>query len=273
MDNDFFDEKKTLIDKMDIISYVPKKGYKLIYRYSSDWGDYIGQTNHSIKERAGKYGSKYLGNDSKWAKAIKKYGIDQFKIEILAEVPDVEADEREKYYIAKYDSWQAGFNSTPGGKTYTCDPGDIKHIFIDLKTIYNNCSSETQNALVNIFQILNGEKLKNVNSFESELLRLIKELNDSIIGYSYYAGESEYVTYYATPLLFCYNFDIEKDAIDIVNDFMECRENPLYKEWSNLTLLWRICSEYWAYEECLGGDIVTSGDADLYVFTWGKEKI
>lgn len=274
MDNDFFHENQTLAERMKIISYTPKKGYKLIYRYSSDWGDYIGQTSLSIKGRAGNYGSKYLNNnDSKWAKAIKKYGIDQFNIEILAEVPEAEADEKEKYYIAKYNSWQAGFNSTPGGKIYKCHAGDIKRIFVDLKEKYRNCSFETQNALISIFQVLNGEELKSVNDFEFEFLRLIKSLNEGEIGYSYYAMESEYATYYASPLLFCYNFDIEEDAVEIMQSFAKKRIDNSYSNWLDGYLMWYTCSNSWMYKECFGGDIITDGDADMYAFTWGKEKI
>ena len=119
-------------EKERIISYTPKPGNKIIYRYSSEMGDYIGQTKYSIKKRAGKNGAGYTDNefDTKWSKAIKRYGIDSFDIEILEEVPIEKADEKEKYYIAKYNTWRAGFNSTPGGKAYKCGTGDIKRTLL-----------------------------------------------------------------------------------------------------------------------------------------------
>jgi hypothetical protein len=37
--------------------------------------------------------------------------------------------------------------------------------------------------------------------------------------------------------------------------------------------MWEICTEFWAYEECLGGDIITGDDTERYTFVWGEERI
>lgn len=47
--------------------------------------------------------------------AIKKYGIENFDFSIVEECPVEKLDERERYWIAFYDSYNKGYNRTPGG--------------------------------------------------------------------------------------------------------------------------------------------------------------
>lgn len=47
--------------------------------------------------------------------AIKKYGIDNFDFSIIEECPISLLDERERYWIAYYDSYNNGYNRSPGG--------------------------------------------------------------------------------------------------------------------------------------------------------------
>ena len=49
-------------------------------------------------------------------RALKKYGVDSFTWELLEEVPKENLNEREKYYIEKYDSFYNDYNSTLGGE-------------------------------------------------------------------------------------------------------------------------------------------------------------
>lgn len=87
---------------------------------------YIGKTISSkVKSRWGKGGYGYIRDnaDHKFARAINKYGWDNFNHEVIG---IVEADtkeqlnkdlaEWEKYYIDKYDSYYDGYNSTLGGE-------------------------------------------------------------------------------------------------------------------------------------------------------------
>lgn len=48
-------------------------------------------------------------------KAFRKYGIDNFSFEIIELVSEQELYEREKYWIAFYDSYNNGYNETIGG--------------------------------------------------------------------------------------------------------------------------------------------------------------
>lgn len=50
-------------------------------------------------------------------RAIRKYGLENFKFEVLQECPISDLNKLEKKYIAKYDSFRkSGYNSTKGGQ-------------------------------------------------------------------------------------------------------------------------------------------------------------
>lgn len=79
---------------------------------------YIGQTTTTLRTRF----CQHLKNSTlktrhyKIYNAIKKYGKEKFYIECLERnIPIEELDEREIYYIEKYNSFEKGYNSTKGG--------------------------------------------------------------------------------------------------------------------------------------------------------------
>ena len=80
---------------------------------------YVGQTTRTIKARAGKEGNNYCkeGCTAKFANSIRKWGWNAFEVTILEEGIQTleELNEKEKYYIKIYDSYNNGYNSTEGG--------------------------------------------------------------------------------------------------------------------------------------------------------------
>lgn len=85
---------------------------------------YIGQTRRTIERRW--YEHKYestqkenSGYDMLIHKAFRKYGIDNFYIEILEECNNSMLDEREKYWISFYKSNIEGYNTLIGGKPFS----------------------------------------------------------------------------------------------------------------------------------------------------------
>lgn len=58
-------------------------------------------------------------------KAFRKYGIENFKFEVLEECPFEKLKEREIFWIQYYDSYHNGYNATPGGDL--CDIKGEKH--------------------------------------------------------------------------------------------------------------------------------------------------
>jgi len=91
--------------------------YGIIYKaiLLADGRIYVGQTTRSLKERISEHlhkGLFYFSN------AIKKYGVDGFKWEIIDKSnSQKELDEKEGYYIDLYKSntKEFGFNLTSGG--------------------------------------------------------------------------------------------------------------------------------------------------------------
>lgn len=78
---------------------------------------YIGQTIHTVEIRKKEHidAAKY-GNNSVIYRAMRKYGIENFIFTEIECCEDALLDEREIYWIAYFDSYNNGYNSTAGGK-------------------------------------------------------------------------------------------------------------------------------------------------------------
>lgn len=99
----------------------------IIYKYTSPSGkSYIGQTVKENKRKAQHKRSAFNEMDAAYNapfhKAIRKYGWDSFKYEILYTIIDDneelvrdELNKREIYYIGKYNTLEKGYNCTIGG--------------------------------------------------------------------------------------------------------------------------------------------------------------
>lgn len=74
---------------------------------------YIGQTTESLTQRFNRHmGYQKDNNDTKFYRAIKKYGKEMFYIELLEEVSNQkQLDKREYYWICFYNSFKEGYNS------------------------------------------------------------------------------------------------------------------------------------------------------------------
>ena len=82
-----------------------KRDHK-IYKYTNKVNGkvYIGRTCRTLKERSGLNGRGYRTCVAFW-NAIQKYGWENFEGEILeSSLRNVEAGEKEMFYIAKFDS-------------------------------------------------------------------------------------------------------------------------------------------------------------------------
>ena len=80
---------------------------------------YIGQAIH-IKDRFIEHAKCGLGIDTpagnKLYKAIQEFGLWNFSFEVLEVCPQNQLNEKEKYYIDLYSSYDYGYNSTRGNK-------------------------------------------------------------------------------------------------------------------------------------------------------------
>lgn len=76
---------------------------------------YIGQSVH-IKARFNQHKNEAKnGNTRPLYNAIRKYGVENFSFEVIEECSKEKLNEREIYWIKKYDSFHNGYNLTPGG--------------------------------------------------------------------------------------------------------------------------------------------------------------
>lgn len=89
---------------------------------------YIGKTYVELKDRwkLHKYDAlrEDRPNKTKFQNAIRKYGPENFKIELIAQFEEGELEQKEIEYIQKYDSYKNGYNSTLGGDGYKIDTLD-----------------------------------------------------------------------------------------------------------------------------------------------------
>ena len=81
---------------------------------------YIGQTIN-FKKRISSHLDLYKNKDSKGAqrpmyKDMRKYGINNFTFEVLEECKESCSNEREEYYIKKFNSVKKGYNHEQSGK-------------------------------------------------------------------------------------------------------------------------------------------------------------
>ena len=83
---------------------------------------YIGQTTQSVEERFKQHlkPSQIKRFHYKLYRAMDKYGKENFYVETLeTDIPYEQLDNKEIYYIEKFDSFKNGYNSTLGGDVKT----------------------------------------------------------------------------------------------------------------------------------------------------------
>lgn len=158
INNDFFYRK-------------PKQGYGYIYKYTSpDGKSYIGQTSTSLKQRARNLltGIGYKKCSLFW-KAIQKYGWQSFQASILEEVSLSSLNEKEIYYIEKYNTCAPnGYNLTIGGEcdirkdvyVYSAQNGE----FLEHYNSLTEAAEETGVPIETISIILNNHNRKQAHN-------------------------------------------------------------------------------------------------------------
>lgn len=125
-----------------------------IYKFTSKSTNmsYIGQSIQIEQRYKQHINEAKTGDNSKWHQAIREQGIENFTFEILEECLPEQLNDREIYWINYYDSYNNGYNSTPGGQSKYFDPQAIyeawdqglspleisQKLNIGTTTVYNN---------------------------------------------------------------------------------------------------------------------------------------
>lgn len=78
---------------------------------------YIGQTARDIDSRyyEHKKCAENTNTNQPLYNAMRKYGVEAFKVDLVEECDESMLNDREIYYIDKYDSYKNGYNATLGG--------------------------------------------------------------------------------------------------------------------------------------------------------------
>lgn len=92
------------------------KGSIYIIRNTVNDKVYIGQTTQTIGVRFTNHKmASRTGEDTKFYRAMRKHGEENFYPELLEQVEVEDLNDRERYWIKYYDSYYNGYNSTLGG--------------------------------------------------------------------------------------------------------------------------------------------------------------
>ncbi|MFJ5713265.1 GIY-YIG nuclease family protein [Neobacillus sp. NPDC093127] len=127
---------------------------------------YIGQTIQNPSERFKQH--KKLaksGSDQYLHRAMRRYGINNFFIEILEDlVEDKQLNQKEEQYISQFNSYGSGYNMNPGGQKWKRKPIDI-NIELLKNMYYNKNMSAREIATVlgtNNTTVLNHMKINSL---------------------------------------------------------------------------------------------------------------
>ena len=128
---------------------------------------YIGQTIQPINIRFASHIAASRVEDTKFYRAIRKYGEKQFYIELLETVPYEQLNERERYWIKQYDSYYHGYNSTFGGDSSNCiNYDDIKQLWdqgysrVEISDKLNLSRDTVSKILRNIYEVPSSEIIR-----------------------------------------------------------------------------------------------------------------
>lgn len=107
---------------------------------------YIGQSDNIKRRWKDHRGSAFNPNDADYNhplyRSMRKHGIENFLFEVLEECSKDNLDDREIFYIAKYNSYEDGYNLTKGGRrcatVLKLSDEDVLAIIQRLKTSIDN---------------------------------------------------------------------------------------------------------------------------------------
>lgn len=153
---------------------------------------YIGQTIQTIKERFYQHcATKCSDSVLNMAihRAIKKYGKSNFTIEVIEEVDKDSLNDREKFWIEYYNSYNNGYNSTIGGQDSSthCKELDTESIIKEynsgksLRSIGNTFKVDKQT--IKDLLIRNNITLRTTRSYklsQTDRLSIIEDVKSGI---------------------------------------------------------------------------------------------
>lgn len=138
---------------------------------------YIGQTRKTIQQRLARhiYDSKRSSlSHLPLYRAFNKYGIENFNIELLEYVSAEEANDKEKYYIKLFNSYNEGYNATLGGDSRS------RIQFTDEEIVLDYLETKSCRATAERFGIDKESVSLRVKSFGIELFSLAEQRSQDL---------------------------------------------------------------------------------------------
>lgn len=133
---------------------------------------YIGQTTQKLSKRFNGhccYSKSDRSSNMYIKRAIHKYGKDKFHTSLLEEVSIERLNEREKYWITYYDSYNNGYNLTLGGQ-------DSNHF--NLNRLETTVDIKKFSEYIKEFKPLATEVASHFGISKCSVYNLIERLND-----------------------------------------------------------------------------------------------
>lgn len=135
-----------------------------IYMYTNkiNGKKYIGQTIGSLKKR---HSQHICQNETYFDRALNKYGAENFELEIIEDniFDENELNDKEIYYINKFDTFNNGYNMTRGGNNGTKfneeDRDKIINLIKNTSMSFKEIGEKTGYTIYTISSINQGETL------------------------------------------------------------------------------------------------------------------
>lgn len=196
---------------------------------------YIGQTRYTLEFRWKQH--QHKKDNTYFHNAIHKYGIDNFDIEVLEECNIEDLNSREIFYIAKFDTFNNGYNLTIGGDGNRRLLLDNK--YDEIKELYLSGFSSNKIATLykvdkaSIIKILKqlGVKIRS-NKLSINHQEFLELVQDYTLGYSLKElakrydctaiGLKEYLQRKGINIRARYNILNDKEAQEsLINDYLD----------------------------------------------------
>ena len=184
-----------------------------IYKITNDINDkvYIGKTEFDIEKRFQEHCRDSLKDRNEKRplyNAMNKYGIEHFKIEEIEQCNDIE--NREKYWIEYYDSYNNGYNATLGGDGKTLINYDLVVEKFKKGMTITEISNELHHDIGQLSKILktkgitSGEIKEQSKTQRKSLIMLDKKTLQEIKSFNSVAEAAQY----------CIDNQLSKDTIN-----------------------------------------------------------
>lgn len=178
-----------------------------IYLISNDVNNklYVGQTLQTLNKRFNGhccYSKSDRSSNMYIKRAIHKYGRDKFHIKLIEECSINLLNEREKYWINYYDSYNTGYNLTLGGQSSnyfslhrledTVDIEKFEQYILEFKPLVGEVSSHfgiSKCSVYNLIKRLNNPNLI-LNSYNPRKAKSINDIDSKELKKLYLEGWS-----------------------------------------------------------------------------------